>query len=83
MNSSPPRRRRDAPSLALDGGPPILHRILNAIGVDPQNQDIWLASGTLLMHFDKDGMRVASYRTYMPGGARLEAATYWSNRTGY
>jgi hypothetical protein len=53
-------------------GIPSLHRILNGIGVDPQTQDVWLASGTLLMHFDKDGQRIASFRTFTPGGARLE-----------
>ena len=52
-----------------------LHRIITAIGVDPRTQDIWLAIGTLLMHFDKDGTRLASFRTYIPGGARLEAST--------
>ena len=57
---------RDAPSL---------HRIITAIGVDPQTQDVWLAIGTLLMHFDKDGLRLASFRTHTPEGARLESST--------
>jgi hypothetical protein len=56
-------------------GTPALHRIITAIGVEPQTQDVWLAIGTLLMHFDKDGQRLATYRTYMPGGARFEAST--------
>jgi hypothetical protein len=58
-----------------DRGTPALHRIITAIGVDSQTQDVWLAMGTLLIHFDKDGQRLASFRTYMPGGARLEAST--------
>jgi hypothetical protein len=33
-----------------------------------------MAIGTLLMHFDKDGQRVASFRTSMPHGERMEAA---------
>lgn len=53
-------------------GVPSLHRILTAIGVDPQSQDVWLAIGTLLMHFDKDGQRIASFRTFTPGGGRFE-----------
>lgn len=57
-----------------DGGAPALHRIISAIGVDPKTQDIWMAIGTLLMHFDKDGQRIASFRTYLPQGARLEAS---------
>src|SRR6266576_654699 len=57
-----------------DRGTPALHRIITALGVDPQTQEVWLAIGTLLMHFDKDGQRLASFRTYMPGGARIEAS---------
>lgn len=55
-------------------GIPSLHRIISAIGVDPQTLDVWLAIGTLLMHFDKDGQRIASFRTFAPGGVRLEPA---------
>jgi hypothetical protein len=57
-----------------DRGTPALHSIITALGVDPQSQDVWLAIGTLLMHFDKEGQRVASFRTYMPGGGRLEGS---------
>jgi hypothetical protein len=57
-----------------DGGTPVLHRIITAVGVDPQTQDVWVAIGTLLMHFDKDGQRLATFRTYMPSGARIEAS---------
>ena len=53
---------------------PSLHRIISAVGVDPQTQEIWMAIGTLLMRFDKDGERLSSFRTYLPGGARLEAS---------
>jgi hypothetical protein len=56
-------------------GTPAFHRIITALGVDPQTQEVWVAIGTLLMQFDKDGQRVASFRTYMPGGARIEAST--------
>jgi hypothetical protein len=51
---------------------PSLHRIISAVGVDPQTQELWIAIGTLLMRFDKDGQRLSSFRTYLPGGARLE-----------
>jgi hypothetical protein len=56
-------------------GTPVFHRIITALGVDPQTQEVWVAIGTLLMQFDKDGQRLASFRTYMPGGARIEAST--------
>jgi hypothetical protein len=53
---------------------PSLHRIISAVGVDPQTQELWIAIGTLLMRFDKDGLRLSSFRTYLPGGGRLEAS---------
>jgi hypothetical protein len=53
---------------------PSLHRIISAVGVDPQSQELWIAIGTLLMRFDKDGQRLSSFRTYLPYGARLEAS---------
>ncbi len=53
---------------------PSLHRIISAVGVDPQTQELWIAIGTLLMRFDKDGERLSSFRTYTPSGARLEAS---------
>jgi hypothetical protein len=56
-------------------GTPSLHRIINGIGIDPKTQEVWIAIGTLLMHFDKDGQRLASFRTYNPGDARIEAST--------
>jgi hypothetical protein len=51
------------------------HRVITAMGIDPQNQDLWVSAGTLLLHFDKDGKRLASYRTYTPNGGRLEVTT--------
>jgi hypothetical protein len=51
---------------------PSLHRIISAVGVDPRTQELWIAIGTLLMRFDKDGQRLSSFRTYLPYGARLE-----------
>jgi hypothetical protein len=66
---------RKALSRPSERGTPALHRIISAIGVDARTQDVWLAIGTLLMHFDKDGQRIASFRTYLPRGARMEPAT--------
>ena len=54
---------------------PALHRIISAMGVDARTQEVWLAIGTLLMHFDKEGQRLASFRTYLPRGVRLEPST--------
>jgi hypothetical protein len=57
-----------------ENGVPSLHRIISAVGVDPQSQELWIAIGTLLMRFDKDGQRLSSFRTYLPYGARMEAS---------
>ena len=51
---------------------PALHRIISAVGVDPVSQEMWVAIGTLLMQFDKDGQRLYSFRTYLPGGGRMD-----------
>jgi hypothetical protein len=51
---------------------PSLHRIISAVGIDPQTQEMWVAVGTLLMEFDKDGQRLYSFRTYLPNGARMD-----------
>ncbi len=51
---------------------PALHRIISAVGVDPVSHEMWVAIGTLLMQFDKDGQRLYSFRTYLPGGGRMD-----------
>jgi hypothetical protein len=67
-------RKAIARSEDTENSIPSLHRIISAVGVDPKTQDLWIAIGTLLMRFDKDGQRLSSFRTYLPGGARLEAS---------
>jgi len=67
-------RKAIARSEEKESGVPALHRIISAVGVDPQSQEIWIAIGTLLMRFDKDGQRLSSFRTFLPYGARLEAS---------
>lgn len=50
----------------------VLKPIVNAIGVDPQSQEVWLALDNRLMHFESDGTRRAVYRVFTAEGARLE-----------
>ncbi len=59
---------------------PSLHRIISAVGVDPQTQELWIAIGTLLMRFDKDGERLSSFRTYLPYGSApgSHPKSWWS-----
>ena len=65
-------RKAIARSQEDDKTVPSLHQIISAVGVDPQSQELWVAIGTLLMQFDKDGQRLYSFRTYLPGGTRIE-----------
>ena len=37
--------------------------------------ELWVALHNTLLHFDKDGNRLASYQLYTPDGARLDANT--------
>ncbi len=55
------------------GGTPALKPIVTAVGVDPATEEIWVALGGLLLHFDREGNRRSAYRTFTPEGARLEA----------
>jgi len=57
------------------GDPPSLKRILTAVGVDRANGEVWIALHNMLLRFDKEGNRRASYKIYTPEGARLEANT--------
>ena len=41
------------------------HEIISAFGVDPNSQEIWLAFGDLLLHFDRDGRTIDGDHTYM------------------
>lgn len=49
-----------------------LKPMINAIGVDPQTQEIWVALGDRLLLFDRDGNRRSSFRTFTAEGARIE-----------
>jgi hypothetical protein len=55
------------------GGTPSLKPVITAMGVDPETEEIWVAVGGLLLHFDREGTRRGTYRTFTPEGARLEA----------
>ena len=57
------------------GDTPSFKSILTAVGVDHSNGDVWIALHNTLLHFDKEGTRLASYQLYTPEGARLEANT--------
>ena len=47
------------------------HEIISALGLDPETQEVWLALGNLLMHFDSADNKTASARAYTTSGARM------------
>jgi hypothetical protein len=53
-------------------GAPQLKIVLDAFGVDPETQDVWVALGNELLHFDREGNHRETFRTYTKEGARLE-----------
>ncbi len=55
------------------GGMPRFKQIMTAFGVEKQTGEIWMALGNLLLRFDKEGNRRATFRLYTPQNARLEA----------
>jgi len=70
---APKDKRRDVLQLDRNANlPPALKPTFDAVGVDPATQDVWAAIGNALLHFDKDGTRRGTYRTFTKEGARLE-----------
>jgi len=55
------------------GDPPRFKQVMTAMGVDKTTGEVWIAMGSTLLRFDKEGNRRAMYRLYTPQNARLEA----------
>jgi hypothetical protein len=47
------------------------HEIISALGLDPETQELWLALGNLLMHFDNADNNTSSNRIYTTDRARM------------
>ena len=67
--------RREIRRQEKKNGAPIFKRVLNAVGVDRDSGDVWMAVSNDLFHFDKEGTRRGGYKLYTPEGARLEPNT--------
>lgn len=63
--------RRNISRLDEQGAAPNLQAVINAVGVDPATEEVWVALGDDLMKFDKTGNRVGRYRTLLPSGEDL------------
>ncbi len=64
--------RREIKRQDEKGGAPRMKTIINALGVDPLTQQLWLALGNVVLHFDREGTQLAAYRAYSAAGIRLE-----------
>jgi hypothetical protein len=66
--------RRDISRIDEQDTPQPIPVVINAIGVDPKTEEVWLELGDHLMKFDKSGNRVRSYRTLTTTGEDLTAS---------
>jgi hypothetical protein len=65
--------RREIERQERRGGAPKFRQVMTAMGVDKQTGEVWIATGNMLMRFDTEGNRRATFRLYTPDNARLEA----------
>ena len=65
--------RREIQRQERRGDTPRFKQVMTAMGVDKQTGEVWIAIGNLLLRFDKEGNRRATFRLYTPDNARLEA----------
>jgi len=65
--------RREIARQESRGDTPRFKQVMTAMGVDKQTGEVWIAIGNLLLRFDKEGNRRATFRLYTPQNARLEA----------
>lgn len=47
--------------------------VIGAVGVDAATEQVWVAIGSSLVHFDRDGTRLLTYHTVTTQGLRIEA----------
>ena len=64
--------RREIKRQDEKGGAPRMKTVINALGVDPDTHEFWLALGNVLLHLDSNGTQRGAYRTYSAAGVRLE-----------
>ena len=46
--------------------------VITAVGVDPETQDVWTAVGDMIVHLDKNGLRLDSYYPVISEGTSLK-----------
>ena len=65
--------RREIARQESRGDTPRFKQVMTAMGVDKQTGEVWIAIRNLLLRYDKEGNRRATFRLYTPQNARLEA----------
>jgi hypothetical protein len=55
--------------------PPYFKRNLTAVTIDRSSGEVWIALHDKLLHFDKDGNRLATYVLFTPEGSRIETTS--------
>jgi hypothetical protein len=65
--------RREIARQESRGNTPQFKQVMTAMGVEKQTGEVWIAIGNVLLRFDKEGNRRATFRLYTPQNARLEA----------
>ena len=65
--------RREIARQESRGGTPRFKQVMTGMGVEKQTGEVWIAIGNVLLRFDKEGNRRATFRLYTPQNARLDA----------
>jgi hypothetical protein len=65
-------RSWDTVTIEGSGDAPPMKPVVRALGVDPAKQEVWVAVGDELIHFDKDGNRRASYHVATKDGVPIK-----------
>src|SRR5260221_480194 len=65
--------RREIANQERRGDPPRFKQVMTAMGVEKATGEVWIAIGNMLLRFDKEGNRRATFRLYTPKETRLDA----------
>jgi hypothetical protein len=65
--------RREIARQESRGDTPRFRQVMTAMAVEKETGEVWIAVGNMLLRFDREGNRRATFRLYTPQNARLEA----------
>src|SRR5207302_1592637 len=65
--------RREIQRQERRGDTPRFKQVMTAMSVEKESGEVWIAIGNMLLRFDKEGNRRATFRLYTPDNARLDA----------